>query len=152
MVYRSLIVLLLTLLLALGVQAQEPDWSWLSGHWREISATDVAEEHWSSPAANGLLAFSRRVSKIDQQQKAFEFLRITKLNEHWVFRALPSGRGETDFILVKFDAQSAEFSNPQHDFPQTIRYWRVEQRLCATVSGQYKGQFESETTCWQRGE
>ncbi len=141
---------LMPILLLLTVKADEPNWAWLSGNWVHETDNVIAQENWSLSANNGAVAYGLQIDKSKQRQRFFEFLRITQQDGQWVYRALPGGRGETDFALLKWGAQSAEFANPAHDFPQNIRYWREGDRLCATVSGLIKQKLETETQCWTK--
>ena len=43
------------------------------------------------------------------------------------------------------------FENPDHDFPQRVRYWLVaDGRLRARVDGTVNGKSESEEYVWRR--
>ena len=44
------------------------------------------------------------------------------------------GRGSAVFRMIRQDANSIEFANPSHDYPQRIRYWREGDTLHAEIS------------------
>ena len=52
----------------------------------------------------------------------FEFLCISERDGTLVYTAMPNAGAATDFTLTKFDADSATFENPAHNFPKMIRY------------------------------
>ena len=65
----------------------------------------------------------------------FEFLRIERAAGQVEYVAQPSGRPPTRFRMSDASATHAEFSNPEHDFPQRIRYAREGDLLRAELSG-----------------
>ena len=65
----------------------------------------------------------------------FEFLRIESAGGNVDYVAQPSGRPPTRFRLTDASTTHAEFANPQHDFPQRIRYTRESDLLRAELSG-----------------
>jgi hypothetical protein len=111
-------------LLVLGTmaQAQGParasigDVAWMAGAW----GTATTEERWTPAAGGAMLGVSRTVR--GGKMTEFEFLRIVERDGGLVYIAQPNGRTPTEFVLTKFDATSATFENPAHDFPKMIRY------------------------------
>jgi ketosteroid isomerase-like protein len=51
------------------------------------------------------------------------------------YNAFPAGRTEVAFPLVAVESDQAEFANPEHDAPKTIRYRRSGDVLEARVDG-----------------
>lgn len=55
------------------------------------------------------------------------------------YRASPQGQATTEFGLQKCGSSWATFTNPAHDWPQSITYRRVRDTLTADVRGVQKG-------------
>ena len=67
--------------------------------------------------------------------REFEFIRLQAGEDGIVaYLAQPGGRAAVSFRLVARDGSSATFENPDHDFPQRIRYSRNGETLTATIS------------------
>lgn len=104
------------------------DLKWMSGGW--VDAT--TEESWSRPAGHTMLGYSRTIE--DGKTVFFEYLRIEETADGIFYRASPLGKNETSFRLTESGPGLAVFSNPEHDFPKTIRYRREGDSLTAEVS------------------
>ena len=77
--------------------------------------------------------------------QSYEFLRIERRADGVYYVAAPSGQKEDAFKLVSITTDDKDtiftFSNPQHDFPQTIIYRRgIEGWLYAHVEGKLNGE------------
>ena len=108
--------------------------AWISGRWENVSANGRwTEESWSPPRGGVMLGHSR--SGTGEALREFEFLRL-QAGEDGVpaYLAQPGGRPAVAFRLAAHDATSATFENPQHDFPQRIRYVRTGDTMVATIS------------------
>jgi len=117
-----------------GHAAASEELTWLEGHWCGSNHGDFNEEIWTSPRA-GMLLGLHRDSRGDQL-RGFEFLRIERDGDHWVYRAQPGGHGAVSFDASTLTEISVEFVNPQHDYPQRIRYRLIDaDTLQATVDG-----------------
>ena len=117
-----------------ATKAAIADVAWIAGGWTGSTGPVSVEERWTTPAGGAMLAVSRTVR--DSKMIAFEFLRIVERNGTLLYIAQPNGRPPTEFTLTAFDAQSATFENPSHDFPKKVRYAkRADGGLDATVSG-----------------
>ena len=80
-----------------------------------------------------LIGYSR--SGRGETVREFEFLRIQAgADGALAYWASPGGRAPVAFRLVSASGTEAVFENPQHDFPQRIRYVRAGDRLTATIS------------------
>lgn len=128
-----------TLALVLMGQAAPParlsDLGWMSGQWQtEAQNEDFTQEVWSEPRGGIMLGYSR--SGRGERTREFEFLRIQAgADGVLTYYAQPGGRPPVGFRLVAHDSTSATFENPQHDFPQRIRYERVgDVTIYATIS------------------
>lgn len=116
---------LLVVLLATPVLAENntvEKLSWMSGCWTLNRGATVIEEHWSKPAGGSLIGFSRTVR--GGRTAFYEFLRIEQKDGGMRYVARIGAR-EVPFALAKLTDDEAEFTNPEHDFPQVIRYRRI---------------------------
>lgn len=126
--------------LALLLMGQAPpptsvaDLGWMSGRWESVSANGRwTEESWSAPRGGIMLGHSRSGS--GDRVREFEFLRLHPGPDGVLaYHAQPGGRPATAFRLTARDGTSATFENPDHDFPQRIRYVRTGDTMVATIS------------------
>ena len=109
------------------------DLGWLSGSWVAGDATRWTEEHWSGPRGGAMLGYSR--SGRGETLSEWEFIRIAPgADGVLAYQAQPGGRPAVAFRLVACDGTGATFENPDHDFPQRIRYVRDGGTMTATIS------------------
>jgi hypothetical protein len=148
------ILWLLALILAFPLAAHEPaaadvaSLQWMTGHWSSEAGGVISEEIWSSPAGGILVGMHRDVKGA---KASFEFMRIAQDPEGIVYLAQPGGRSPaTPFRLTDSAAHRAVFTNPAHDFPQRITYWRDGEKLCARVEGPMNGKDVNEEWCWAK--
>ena len=123
----SMLTLVLLMLVSFcSPQTPKPtinDLSWLAGCWEANLRGREVNEQWMKPAGGIMLGMARTVS----QGKAaeFEFTQIREDKDGAIYYvAKPSGQPEASFKLIKLQNKEAVFENPQHDFPQRIRYRR----------------------------
>ena len=66
---------------------------------------------------------------------SFEFMLLRQHDDgRLVLTALPSGRNATEFNATRVAPNEAVFENPDNDFPQRIRYHRIDdQRALARI-------------------
>lgn len=125
--------MILAAMLALQAAASVGDLGWLSGRWEATEPGRWTEESWSAPRAGVLLGYSR--SGRGETAREFEHLRIQAGEDGIpVYWASPGGRVAVGFRLVSAGATEVVFENPDHDFPQRIRYRRDGDALVATIS------------------
>lgn len=125
--------MILAALLALQAPASVADLGWMSGRWEATSGERWTEESWSSARAGMLIGYSR--SGRGEMVREFEFLLIQAgADGALAYWASPGGRPPVAFRLVSTSGTEAVFENPQHDFPQRIRYVRQGDTLTATIS------------------
>jgi hypothetical protein len=114
--------------------ASVTDLSWMSGRWERVSGNGRwTEESWSAPRGGIMLGHSRSGS--GDTLREFEFLRLQAGPDGVpAYLAQPGGRPPVAFRLTARDGASATFDNPEHDFPQRIRYVRTGDTMVATIS------------------
>jgi hypothetical protein len=132
---------------ALISSAQEADphrLDWLTGCWQGDDG--VTREVWSGSQDGYYFGYSV-VTKNDHVI-FFEQMRIDPAPLP-VFNAYPAGEGPFAFVATELSETSITFADPEHDFPQKIKYWRSGEFLRATISlidGSSAGEF-SFTRC-----
>jgi hypothetical protein len=152
------LALLLSSPLAAQTQAQAApkasaaDVAWLTGCWELDRGKRHVVEHWTAPEGGTLLGVSRTVS--DGKTVEYEFLLIRERGGDGngaggvgagaggglEYVAKPSGQPEAVFAATRVTADEVLFENPQHDFPQRIRYKKQpDGGLAARIEGTLNG-------------
>lgn len=134
---RALAIMLAGLLLMGQAPPPAPatiaDLGWMSGRWVSEANGRWTEEVWAEPRGGAMIGFSR--SGRGDAQREFEFLRLAPGPDGTLtYFAQPGGQAPVPFRLVAHDSNSATFENPQHDYPQRIRYRRYGRSMTATIS------------------
>jgi len=141
----AIVLVLLASLLGSRPAAADPrgaraaDLDWLAGCWAAEGGEPGSGEQWTAPAGGTLLGVSRTVR--GGRTVAHEFLQIRETDDGGVvYVALPSGQAEASFRLVARGAREVTFADPEHDFPQRIRYRLAEDgALHARIEGEVDG-------------
>lgn len=107
--------------------------TFMAGDWCAQDGAQRFEERWTAPADGRMHAIARSFRGSDLT--GFEFLRIEEQDGAFIYLAQPGGGAPTPFRESERGAQRIVFSNPQHDYPQRIEYFRDEAGLHALVSG-----------------
>ncbi|HEX4956155.1 MAG TPA: DUF6265 family protein [Thermoanaerobaculia bacterium] len=94
--------------------------AWLAGCWERARGERVTHETWMAPLGGTMFGMSRTVA--GGKTTAWEHLRIEVREGAVFYVAFPSGQAETAFRLVEQSDSVSLFANPEHDFPQRIRY------------------------------
>lgn len=113
--------------------ASEGPPGWMTGCWIEQNGSRWAEECWTPPRAGMMLGSSRSGDgAVLRSWEAAQILPDTsgKLT-YW---ASPEGGTRIAFGLASRTATELVFTNPAHDYPQRIRYWREGAALNAEIS------------------
>ncbi len=109
--------------------------TWMAGHWRNADS----EELWLAPAGGLMLGLNRQLRA--NRPAAFEYLRIEARDDGGlVLLASPAAGAGTPFRLTTLGPQRAVFTNPGHDFPKLLSYWREGATLRARADGIENGQ------------
>ena len=117
--------------LALAGDSPGGEFNWLAGCWETIDGSAI--EVWVVDSERSLIGFSVTIS--DDEVGSYEVMSIKKsASGSWEFTAHPSGQAAATFLAVEINDNSVIFSNPEHDYPQEIRYERQGRRLLAKIS------------------
>ncbi len=112
---------------------------WLAGCWERSAGELVIEEHWMFVRARTMLGMSRTVR--GDELVGYELVLLREEESGWAYEAHPSGQQQDSFRLSAMTDTSIAFSNPDHDFPQTITYFRLRSdSLIARIAGERGGQ------------
>lgn len=118
--------------------------AWMSGCWERSDKAKslLVSESWMRPAGTSMLGMGRTVK--GDKTVDYEFMRIEIRGTDYYFVAQPKANAtETAFKLTTSQPTSATFENPDHDFPQKIRYWKsgtdiLFARIEGTANGKAK--------------
>ena len=112
---------------------------WLAGCWEMSAGELVIEEQWMVVRGGTMLGMSRTVR--GSELAGYELLLLHEIESGWVYEAHPSGQPTASFRSSAITDTSIVFSNPDHDFPQTITYFRIgSDSLLARIAGEQSGQ------------
>ena len=128
--YTLCTLVLATLVSVQGAAAQTPGRAsdaptpgWLAGCWEMRVGELVVEEQWTALRGGSMLGMSRVLRSGDLA--GHELMVLRAVGSGWVYEAHPSGQSPASFTSTAITDTSIVFSNPEHDFPQTITYSRV---------------------------
>ena len=111
---------------------------WLAGCWEMTAGELVIEEHWMAARGGTLLAMSRTLR--GGRLVGYELVLLQEEESGWTYEAHPSGQPAASFRSSAITDTSIVFSNPEHDFPQTITYFRIgSDSLLARIAGERGG-------------
>jgi len=132
---RLAVLTLFATLAAAPLAAQEPAAFplWMAGAWTLSDGERWTEEFWTHPRGGLMIGASREGQ--GETLRTWEAIRILRKPDGTLaYIPMPGGGAPVEFALVRQEAQSIEFANPAHDFPQRIRYWREGDRLHAEIA------------------
>ncbi len=117
--------------LALAGDSDDGEFGWLVGCW--VTPDKSAQEVWVADSDRSLAGFGVAIS--DSTVGFYEVLSIKQSDDGtWTYTAHPSGQESASFLAVEISEESVVFANPDHDYPQEIRYGREGNQLHATIS------------------
>lgn len=137
MIARRLLLSIAALTLSappvLAQSADEGLPGFMAGTWMMEDGAAWSDELWSDPKGGLMLGLSR--SGFGRQLRFWETARIQRKADGSISLFVrPQDGRETEFKQALRSADAVEFTNPAHDFPQRIRYWRQGQLLMAEAS------------------
>ena len=116
--------------------------NWLSGCWGRQGAERHTIEQWTAPRGGMMLGLNQTTAR--GRTIAWEYLRIAIVDGRLVLTAWPSGQAEASFDAVELTDSTVVFTNPEHDFPQTVSYRRLpDGSLLGRVEGTEDGKTRS---------
>ncbi len=128
---RLFAILALIPALASGDDSDRGEFDWLVGCW--ATPDNSAQEVWVVDSERLLVGFGVAIN--DDKVGSYEVLSIKQSEDgSWTYTAHPSGQASASFLAVQISENSVVFTNPEHDYPQEIRYRRDGSRLYATIS------------------
>lgn len=120
-------------MLGTGAATPSPMPGWLAGCWAEQKGANWTEECWTSPRGGNMLGNGR--SGRGDDVRSWEAMQIERVADGGlVFYGSPKGAPRVAFPEVSAGPREIVFANPQHDYPQRIRYWREGMDLAAEIS------------------
>jgi hypothetical protein len=134
--YFMLSVLLISLSsvsFSVDQQAEFQNLSFLEGCWKGEANGQLIYETWGNQDGNFMLGGSKTIS--GGKTKFFEFLSIVMKDGKIHYVPYVNGINTVSFPLIASGKSDAQFSNPEHDFPQSIKYVRDGSSLRITLSG-----------------
>ncbi|HUD95198.1 DUF6265 family protein [Sphingobium sp.] len=128
----STIAAALLLTLSCGAGAAElPDW--LTGEWTQENGDRWSEEVWTLPRGGTMIGVGR--TGRGESLRSWEVMRIVRAADgSLTYHGAPEGGPATIFPAVEQGVRDVTFANPDHDYPQRIRYWREGRLLMAETS------------------
>jgi hypothetical protein len=122
------------LMMAMGAPALAADLpDWLTGEWQQERGDRWSEEVWTLPRGGTMIGVGRMGR--GESLGSWEVMRIVRAGDgSLAFHAAPEGGAETVFPVVEQGVRDITFANPDHDYPQRIRYWREGRLLMAETS------------------
>lgn len=119
--------------LATGAGAVPAMPGWMAGCWSEQQGPNWTEECWTGPRAGMMLGSGRNGHGEDL--RSWEAMQIERSGDgKLIFYASPKGTPRVAFPELSSGPREIVFANPQHDYPQRIRYWREGMDLAAEIS------------------
>lgn len=112
-------------LLSLLPAQHTPDFDFqrLTGNWYKKDGKGTEMEHWSTQSHTGFTGFGAQIKGTDTL--ITEELRIFKNDGKWQYEAKVKNQNQGEpvrFTLTQSGRNDFTFENPEHDFPQKIRY------------------------------
>jgi hypothetical protein len=118
-------------MLASSADSSGSSFGWLEGCW--VSEDQSSREVWVVDDETSLIGFS---IALDAGKVVFYEVLSIRLNGDgsWRYNAHPSGQESAAFVASEPGENSVVFVNPDHDYPQEIRYRRDGNRLYASIA------------------
>jgi hypothetical protein len=113
--------------------------AWMAGCWVGQGRNSEFREHWMRPAGGMMLGMARTIA--GGKVVSYESMRIeADATGLPLFIPRPSGKPEATFKMIRSDAGSIVFENPEKDFPQRVMYRLAKEgELHARIEGLRNG-------------
>ncbi|MBU2912749.1 MULTISPECIES: DUF6265 family protein [Reichenbachiella] len=109
---------------------------WLLGQWSRLNEEEGKEtyEHWDKVSDTEYAGLGFTMQEADTIWQ--ENMRLVKVDKNWDLMVQSPGESEPT-VFKGTDHSATEFTctNSKNDFPNTIKYWKDEDKLSALVSG-----------------
>jgi hypothetical protein len=106
---------------------------WLAGCWTEQKGPNWTEECWTGPRAGNMMGSGRNGR--GEEVRSWETMQVERKSDgSLVFYGSVKGSQRVAFTASGSGLREIVFTNPQHDYPQRIRYWREGMDLNAEIS------------------
>ena len=116
------------------------DLAWLAGSWTGSDGQSEWESSYSSPAGGQIVAASKEMR--GGETVMIDFEHFYERDGEVRMTPFPFGKKSVEFALSEYSGadQRAVFANPEHDFPKTFVYHRVDREtLKVTLDGEMNG-------------
>ena len=121
--------------------------TWLVGSWENKSDEGILSESWSKSNDSTYVGNAFYIKSNDTLHH--ESMTLLQKGSDIVYMATVKGQNNDEpvtFLLTKSDAKELVFENPNHDYPQKIRYQQITtDSIVVTISGKQEGKVTSET-------
>ena len=118
------------------VSQSEDTFDWLLGNWQRTNEEEGKDtfEFWTRTSENEYSGFGFTLQASDTIWQ--ELMLLKKENDSWgLVINSPDDPEPVIFRLTDKSTQEATFENPEWEFPKKIRYWKSEEGIQASVSG-----------------
>ncbi len=106
---------------------------WMAGAWERVEQNEWADEYWTPPRAGMMIGASR--SGQGETLRFWEHMRIVREEDgRLAFWAIAGDNKPVRFLATHVGQEEIVFTNPLHDYPQHIRYWREGTELKAEIA------------------
>jgi hypothetical protein len=111
---------------------------WLAGCWEARSPQRLVQEQWMDPEGHCMIGVARTVR--GDSLAEYELVVLRERSGRLTYEAHPSGQATAVFTATSVTDTSVVFENPEHDFPQRVRYTRIgPDSVLARVEGSIGG-------------
>lgn len=114
----------------------DEQFNWLVGNWKKLDndTENKTFENWNKKTNTTFLGHGFIMKELDTIWQ--EKMTLIKNDSTWVLKVETPGNDDlVKFKLTEYNHNSFTVTNPEHDFPKEIKYWKNENKLNATVKG-----------------
>jgi hypothetical protein len=137
LIMESRLFLVLMIFALLSSCGSEKSWNFLEGTWKVETEGRTQFECWEVDKDGNFIGHSYEM--MDGEKMIFENMTITEEGDDVFLNPIVEGQNDGNAINFKLNKEEEEwlsFENPEHDFPNTVRYQKVtDDRLNVEVLG-----------------